>query len=157
MPEPVPLPVLDQEPLPPFEAAVEAASAPAKLEPETSPGGFGSDGATDEEAAAFFAGLEMPSTDDTAEAAPVESPASSAETDMATALAASLSLRGDIPSGPNAPEGAADAEAPAPEAAAEAGSAGLFAELPRPPAVHTPTEPGVSSAWPSQAKIDEWD
>ena len=157
MPEVQPAPMLDEEPQSPFEVAVEAA-APAKLEPETTPGGFGSDGVTDEEAGAFFAGLEMPSSDDRPEAEPAEVPAPSAETDMASALAASLSLRGDIPSGPSALDGAADAEPPPVlEAPAEAGSPGLFAELPLPPVVHTATEPGVSSAWPSPAKIDEWD
>jgi hypothetical protein len=74
---------------------------------------------------------------------------------MATALAASLSLRGDVPSGPSTPEGAVSAE---PVNAEEtSGSPDLFAELPRPPAIHAATEPGVSSAWPSPTKVDEWD
>jgi hypothetical protein len=141
----------------------------AQFEPETTPGVF--DG---EEMPGVFDGEEMPGVFDgqapdvqqaesagDGEYAGVTDPPeheqpeehASADTDMATALAGSLSLRGDTPSGAENAAGRMDAVAP--DAERERTSA-IFDAVPSPPAVAT-SEGGPSSAWPTPSKIDEWD
>jgi hypothetical protein len=141
-----------------------AGAGASRFDPETSPGGFGSDGSfiEDEGPATVQGSFEDASAsvheeerepprppgifDVGSPEEAVERP--SGETNMASALAGSLSLRGDTPSGPESPV----ASAPA----AGAGDAN-FQELPVPPAMLSEPSSGASSAWPSPEKIDEWD
>src|SRR5262249_40871702 len=98
------------------------------------PGGFGADGSLDE--GALFAEAEslFDAPLAAAPAAPAVAEEPTADSDMATALAASLSLRGDTTSDPTSAANPTEDAVPAgvhPFAAAPRGNANLCASAPR--------------------------
>ncbi|HVW29043.1 MAG TPA: carboxypeptidase regulatory-like domain-containing protein [Polyangiaceae bacterium] len=128
-------------------ASSEEGAIRGQAEPETTPGAF--DG---QETDLSMQGDDAPpaAADATEhEHTDVRPPG---DADMATALAGSLSLRGDTPSEADASMARMDVVAP--DVERERTSA-IFDAVPTPSA-ETSVE-GPSSAWPTPAKIDEWD
>ena len=181
MPEPH-LEAQEDDAVPPtVEASALEPERKASFDPETTPGGFEEEAAEhDAQVAALAqeAAGEQEAAAAAADATAAEHDAPSAqedevdqllggistpdtvhgeerpsgETDMATAFAASLSLRGDTPSATDS----ADVRVSDASPVREAGSAGIFDALSS-PAEGRLAELGPSSAWPAPTKIDEWD